>query len=76
MAAPAEDDDWEQRLLDLTTRSNPIIGRVREVISKGWDWRFFSNNRAWKDAVNLVGKPRRNEAAALIQSLLKGDQQG
>ena len=74
-AAPAEDDDREQRLLDLTAISNPIISRVREGISKGWDWRFFSNNRAWKDAVNLVGKPRRNDAAALIQSLLKGDQQ-
>ena len=74
-AAPAEDDDWEQRLLDLTTISNPIMSRVREGISKGWDWRFFSNNRTWKDAFKLVGKPRRNDAAALIQSLLKSDQQ-
>ena len=74
MAAPAKDDDWEQRLLDLTTRSNPIIGRVREGISKGWDWRFFSNNRAWKQAVKLAGKPFSNDATALIQSLLKGGQ--
>ena len=63
-AAPTEDDDWEQRLLDLTTISNPIISRVREGISKGWDWRFFSNNRTWKDAIKLVGKQLRDEAAA------------
>jgi hypothetical protein len=70
----AEDDDWEQRLLDLTTKCEPIIGRVREGISKGWDWRFFSNNRSWKQAVKLAGKSFSNDAATLIQSLLKGGQ--
>ena len=74
-AAPAEDDDREQRMLDLTSISNPIICPVREGISKGWDWRFFSNNRAWKQAVKLAGKPSTNDPAALIQILLKGGQQ-
>jgi hypothetical protein len=75
-SAPEKANRWEEKLLAISPWFNPIIGRVREGISKGWDWRFFSNNRAWKDAVNLVGKPRRNDAAALIQSLLKSDQQG
>ena len=73
--APEKANSWEERLLAISPIFETIISRVREGISKGWDWRFFSNNRAWKDAVNLVGKPRRNDAAALIQSLLKGDQQ-
>jgi hypothetical protein len=73
-AAPEKANNWEEQLLAISPIFESIISRVREGVSKGWDWRFFSNNRAWKDAVNLVGKPLRNDAAALIQSLLKGGQ--
>jgi len=73
-AAPDKANNWEEQLLAISPAFEPVISRVREGISKGWEWRFFSNNRAWKDAVNLVGKPLRNDAAALIQSLLKGGQ--
>jgi hypothetical protein len=62
---------WKQRLLDLTTKCEPIIARVQHGISNGWDWKSFSNNRAWKKTVRLVGKPLRDEAATLIQNLLK-----
>jgi hypothetical protein len=75
-SAPEKANRWEEKLLAISPWFNPIIGRVREGMNEGWDWRFFSNNRAWKDAVNLVGKPLRNDAAALIQSLLKSGQQG
>ena len=73
-AAPEKANNWEEQLLAISPAFEPVVSRVREGITKGWDWRFFSNNRAWKDAVNLVGKPLRNDAAALIQSLLKGGQ--
>ena len=75
-AATEKTNNWEERLLAISPIFETIISRVREGISKGWDWRFFSNNRAWKQTVKLAGKPFSNDAAALIQSLLKGDQQG
>jgi hypothetical protein len=74
-AAPEKVNNWEERLLAISPIFKTIMSRVREGISKGWDWRFFSNNRAWKQAVKLAGKPFSNDAATLIQSLLKGDQQ-
>ena len=70
-AAQVEADDWEERLLALSPTFEPIVGRVRDGISNGWDWKSFSNNRAWKITVQLVGKSLRDEAATLIQNLLK-----
>ena len=73
-SAPEKANRWEEKLLAISPWFNPIIGRVREGISKGWDWKWFSNDRTWRKTPSLVDKQLRDEAAALIQSLLKGGQ--
>jgi hypothetical protein len=74
-AAPEKANSWEERLLAISPAFEPVIDRVQEGISKGGDWQWFSNGRKWRNTHSLVDKQLRDEAAVLIQSLLKGGQQ-
>lgn len=73
---PSKFTGWEKQLLDISPSLAPIIGRVREGMGTGRNWEWFANDRTWKKVLSLVGKQLRDEAAALIQSLLKGGHQG
>ena len=73
--APEKANSWEERLLAISPAFEPVFGRLREGISTGRNWKWFSNDRTWRKTPSLVDKQLRDEAAALIQSLLKGDQQ-
>ena len=73
-AAPEKANSWEERLLAISPAFEPVFGRLREGISTGRNWKWFSNDRTWRKTPSLVDKQLRDEAAALIQSLLKGGQ--
>jgi hypothetical protein len=73
-ATPEKANSWEERLLAISPAFEPVFGRLREGISTGRNWKWFSNDRTWRKTPSLVDKQLRDEAAALIQSLLKGGQ--
>jgi hypothetical protein len=73
-ATPEKANSWEERLLAISPAFEPVFGRVREGIRTDRNWKWFSNDRTWRKTPSLVDKQLRAEAAALIQSLLKGGQ--